>query len=315
MRHARRTARSNPRAPTTPKNPTLVLVRRFDPTGEELSRWEPLYRDDGDIAFFSPPKAKAAALAPPSDAGLHVGDLIVTVPAEAVSGIEEYATGLYVVTPNGVKTAPKPFEFVDRGGSWLSVWGQDAERMLSLSVNVDRKRKTMAACECAETVLHLVPAGEGRPREAVETAVAWCRDAASTTHVKQAAASAQAFASEVAHEASKAMGPASNVLGAYYAATAATKAASVVVYHEPSGAVVSAASAVNFVAGTPNLATFQRLAPLVEKWIPLPVVLLTWLGNGDAIPFDPSMVPTVPTGPRENPRRGRRHNARHRGRR
>jgi hypothetical protein len=65
MRHARRTARSNPRAPTTPKNPTLVLVRRFDPTGEELSRWEPLYRDDGDIAFFSPPKAKAAALAPP----------------------------------------------------------------------------------------------------------------------------------------------------------------------------------------------------------------------------------------------------------
>lgn len=37
-----------------------------------------------------------------------------------------------------------------------------------------------------------------------------------------------------------------------------------------------------------NMAAGRRaLAPLVERWIPLPVVLLSILGHPDAIPFDP----------------------------
>ena len=319
MRHARRTARRNPRrnprAPTTPKHPTLVLVRRFDPTAEGPAPWEVLLRDaDGSPAVFSPKGAKVAALRKPStganavahggdDLDLHVGDLIATVPLEYASPltIGEHATGLYVVTPDGVEAAPKHDEFTERGGSWLSVWGQDAERMLSLSINVDRKRLAMAACECAETVLPVVYPGEERPRRAIEAAVAWCRGAATIAQVLEAIGGANAFAGEEAYAASKANAYATNakVWGAAAAARAAAFAACVVLYDNPVSPVVSAANALKEVFGTPRETTYQRLAPIVEKWVPLPVAILSALGYRDPIPFDPG---TVPTGPRENPR-------------
>jgi hypothetical protein len=250
----------------------VVLVRRFDPTGEELARWEVLVRDeDGRPEFFSPPKAKAAALAPPRNADLHIGDLIATMPAEA-AGHDEYATGLYVVTPDGVKAAPKPPGgiVVGLGGPWLTTWGQNACVMLLAAAGVERRRLVMAACDCAETVLHLVPAGEDRPRKAVETARAWCRGEASTAAATSAAkaAAAATFASPVSASAS----------AASYA------------FSQPVFAFVAAREA-----------TLRALAPLVERWIPLPVVLLSTLGYPDAIPFDPSTVPASPTGPRENP--------------
>jgi hypothetical protein len=265
----------------------VVLVRRFDPTGEELARWEVLVRDeDGRPEFFSPPKAKAAALAPPRNADLHIGDLIATMPAEA-AGHDEYATGLYVVTPDGVKAAPKPPGgiVVGLGGPWLTTWGQNACVMLLAAAGVERRRLVMAACDCAETVLHLVPAGEDRPRKAVETARAWCRGEASTAAATSAAkaAAAATFASPDAASAD---------------ATATASYA----FSQPVFAFVAACNAAG--SGTPREATLRALAPLVERWIPLPVVLLSTLGYPDAIPFDPGMVPaspTVPEVPRKNP--------------
>jgi hypothetical protein len=46
--------------------------------------------------------------------------------------------------------------------------------------------------------------------------------------------------------------------------------------------------------GTPEAPTFLSFAPLVERWIPLPVVLLSLLGYPNAIPFNLSMVAVGP---------------------
>ena len=269
MNHVRRTARRNPQEM---QDPTAVLVRRFDPTGEDLSVWEPLARDaDGSIAFLSPPKAKAAALAPPSDADLHVGDIIVTVPAEALSGIEEHATGLYVVTPDGVKAASEPPK--DLGGPWLARWGQDAERMLGAASKskADSRRLVMAACDCAETVLHLVPAGADLPRAATEASRAWCLGQMDLGQVKAASETVAPSKSGYAGTARCA------VSGAAWSVSTAC-------YDEEArGELVKcaawcAAEAVRITNGTPNEVTLRSFAPLVERWIPLPVVLLSWLG-------------------------------------
>jgi hypothetical protein len=252
----------------------VALVRRFDPSGEELARWEVIYRDgDGHPEFFSPPAAKKAALNPTYDAGLHVGDLIVTVPAEAVSGIEEYATGLYVVTPDGVKAAPKPPE--DLGGPWLARWGEDAHVMLRASLAVDRRRLVMAACDCAETVLRLVPAGEDRPHKAIKTARAWCRGEASINNVRATSSAAR----DAGHNTACA-----------YAAHAASSAARAA-FDASAPAAHHTAVAAFYADGTPHEAALRALAPLVERWIPLPVVLLSRLKYPDAIPFGPDTVP------------------------
>ena len=277
MRHASRPSRRNPRARPAPKNPTVVLVRRFDPSGEDLPRWDVLVRDeDGRPEFFSQTAAKKAALNPPTTgdgADLHIGDLIATMPAEA-AGYDEHATGLYVVTPDGVKAAPVPGE--ELSGPWLTSWGQDAYDMLLASSGVKRHRLAMAACDCAEAVLHLVPAGEDLPQKAIGTARAWCRGEASIDDVRDAADAAASYAADARVSAFAA------------AASVSSDTAYVAAAH----AAIYAAKA----NGAPREATYRDLAPLVERWIPLPVVLLARLGYPDAVPFDPSMVPVGPRG-------------------
>ena len=303
MMQRHHTVRRNPRARPAPKHPMVVLVRRFDPSGEELSRWEVLVRDvDGAIAFLSRPKAKAAALHPPQDADLHVGDLIVTVLAEAAAFPEEHATELYVVAPDGVKAAPEPPKELAEG--WLVTWGQDAGEMLRASAAVDRRRVVMAGCDCAETVLHIIPAADLRPREAIETARAWCRGDATLDSVYSDEQAAAAAANEAGRRKRDDIRTAAN------AAWAAA--------HNASGGSSSYDGPVHFAAhaayehnGANHEATLHALAPLVERWIPLPVVLLSTLGYPDAIPFDLSAVPTASTTPRENPRsRSRRRRRR-----
>lgn len=306
-------ARRNPAA-RTPKNPMVVVVRRFDPSGEELTTWAPLYGDDEGVTLFSPTKAKAAALAPPRDADLHVGDLIVTVPAEAVSGIEEYATGLFVVTPDGVERAPKLASGIS--GSWLIGWGESAWVMLRAARKVDRRRLTMAACDCAETVPHFVPAGEERPRIAIQTARAWCFNRASTDDVRAAANAVDAFTS-----AGFAYGTNYLVDRAACAAASAASSAARAASDLDGGGIFGAFGGADYDAanasfpGTPRETTYRALAPLVERWIPLPVVLLSRLGYPNAIPFNPSLVPGSSTGPRENPRRNQHPTARRRAHR
>jgi len=81
-------------------------------------------------------------------------------------------------------------------GDWLE-W-------LVVRLDIDRKLAVTARCRIARTVLHLVPAGEDRPRVAIETAEAWVRGDATEEQAHDAAyaaanaAYAAAFAAFVA---------------------------------------------------------------------------------------------------------------------
>lgn len=77
---------------------------------------------------------------------------------------------------------------------WKSCPRGDWMLWLAARVDVDRKQLVMAACACARLVLHLVPAGEDRPRKAIEAAEAWCRGEVSLAKVRRAANAAYAAA-------------------------------------------------------------------------------------------------------------------------
>ena len=147
--------------------------------------------------------------------------------------------------------APAPFT--------LAFWegdGADAEAMLRACERVDRRRLVLAACACARTVLHLVPAGEDRPRVAIETAERWARGEATLDEVQRAREAAW---------------------GAYYDddATAATYAAAY---------AAAAATAVDYTAATAT-ATARALAPIVRAHIPLSVAVCAALGLSDPLPI------------------------------
>ena len=268
--------------------PLTVLVKRYEE--DSLSPWEPLARDaEGVVTFASTEDASNAALNPPAETGLAVGDMLVVVPLGAVSPltIDSHTTALYVVTPEGVQAAPTPPEAL--GGPWLARWGQDAYAMLLASSAVDRRRLVLASGDCAETVLHFVPAGEDRPRRALEVARAWCRGDASLDDVRSAEAAAKAVGTT-----------ASTLTAVFFAAVAPTYVCAVAATPDASSAA-GIATGGPFSAGwanstavanrTPKESTYLALAPLVRRWIPLPVVLLSGLGYPDAIPFDPAAVP------------------------
>ena len=93
---------------------------------------------------------------------------------------------------------------------------------------------------------------------------------------------------------------------AAYATAAAYAAASFAAAAAASATDADAAYAASNASGTPRESTHRALAPLADRWIPLPVVLLSRLGYPEAVPFDPSTVPVDDANPRENPRRSSR---------
>lgn len=80
-----------------------------------------------------------------------------------------------------------------------------------------------AAADCAAAVLDLIPAGEGRPRAAVETARRWCTGQATAAECWAAADAANAAAA--VHAASTAAAAAARAAFAANASHAATYAA------------------------------------------------------------------------------------------
>ena len=107
--------------------------------------------------------------------------------------------------------------------------------------DVDRRRLVLAACACARTALPHVPAGEDRPRIAIETAERWAHgDETVTFSDVRSAASASADAATDAdaastYAASAAAVSAADTASATYAARAAgfTECARIVRTHFP----------------------------------------------------------------------------------
>ena len=81
----------------------------------------------------------------------------------------------------GDRTAAQAYTDCERA-EWM-LW-------VATRIDIDRKLLVLAACACAETALKYVPAGEDRPRKAIETARAWCAGKATLDDVVATSAAA-----------------------------------------------------------------------------------------------------------------------------
>lgn len=316
---ARRRPRSNPEAESF-----VVLVKRYvhgNEDDKELSRWAPLaVGSDGLVLFDTEAQAVSFASAPQGAVDLSVGDMIVVVPLEYAGelAVADGARWLGVVAPDGVKPAPRAPEKL--GGPWLQRWGVRADAMLDSVLNMDRGRLAMAACDCAETVVHVVPEHEASLRDALRAIRSWCRGEGSTRELYHARDDVSSLWYRANREEER-WGRQSAEFRAARARADAINATLTALYvvtdpdgwspHQSARTTLGNVASVGQRLGQRRDDVYASLAPLVERWIPLPVALLeqcTELGEPEAIPFDTSMVPTVP---RENPRNGQRHSARH----
>ena len=144
---------------------------------------------------------------------------------------------------------------------WVTAWQTctDARWMLHAAARVaDRPRIVLAACACARTVLDRVPAGEDRPRVAIETAERWARGEATTEDVRRAAREARSYAAAYAT--------------AYATATAATVADAYAAY-AAAAAVAAAAAAADAQRASSRAKHLATLADVVREAIPLDKVL------------------------------------------
>ncbi len=138
-----------------------------------------------------------------------------------------------------------------------------------------RQAIVLAACDCARTSLMYVPAGEDRPRLAVEAAEAWCRGEATVEEVRHAYAAANAaYANAAAYAAYAAYAAvyAANaaVYAAVYAANAAARAAANAAADAADAAARAAANAAARAAG--RVTGHAEMARLIRARIACPVL-------------------------------------------
>ena len=150
-------------------------------------------------------------------------------------------------------------------GDWM-LW-------LSGKIDIDRKLIVLAACACAEPALAFVPAGEDRPRRAIEVARAWCADAATLDDVRANAANA-AYAVDAyaaAYAAANAANAADAATAAAYAANAAAaaaaNAAANAAYATAAAAAASAAAYAAYAAAAASAAASAASAEMKTKII------------------------------------------------
>ena len=134
-----------------------------------------------------------------------------------------------------------------------------ADWMLWLADRVmARKPVVLAACACARTALQYVPAGEDRPRVAIETTEAWARGEVTIAEVRTADAAAYA----AAYAAYAAYAAAGSALAAYAAAAAAY--AAVAAYVDAAYAAYAAADAAADADATARKVALAQMADLVR---------------------------------------------------
>jgi len=167
----------------------------------------------------------------------------------------------------GRKTPEKAWKKCGHGDWLLWIVGR---------LGVDRKTIVLAACACARTALKYVPAGEDRPRIAIETAEAWTRGEATMGQVRKAAHAATSAAYYAATDAAADAAYVATPAAYYAAADAAAHAA----YYAAADAAAdaayvatSAASAVNAAYAADCYATaHKQMADIVRKIIPFSVI-------------------------------------------
>ncbi len=71
--------------------------------------------------------------------------------------------------------------------AWVACPHPDWLLTIAVRIGVDRRLLVAALCDCAETALPHLPAGETRPAEAIRVARQWTQGEASTSEVRAAA--------------------------------------------------------------------------------------------------------------------------------
>jgi hypothetical protein len=160
------------------------------------------------------------------------------------------------------KTLQEVWEKCERG-DWL-LWL--AGRMEGKSGWHTRQQIVLAACACAETALKYIPAGEDRPRLAIEVARRWAAGGAEIAEVRQAAADAYASASAYAAYSADAAYAAGYAAG--YAAYAAAYDADAV--SDASAAAAYAAAAAAAYGNDASTRSRKELADIVRRELPDP---------------------------------------------
>ncbi len=169
-------------------------------------------RPDAEVVEYV--DAEAIGDAPWTNAGTHtddVRDVLASLDRDP-QRVYRVAVDLYVVDRRGDLVAlPRPeWRYDADAREWsaahdlATAWRdcRDARWMLNAVADVvPRQSLVLAACACARTVLHLVPAGETRPLRAIEVAEAWCRGEATLDEVRAAADAAWVAASAAARGA------------------------------------------------------------------------------------------------------------------
>jgi hypothetical protein len=175
----------------------------------------------------------------------------------------------------GRKTPKKAWETCKRG-DWL-LWIAD-------KLNVGRKLLVLAACACARTALKYVPAGEERPRLAIEAAERWADNPTEKNKVAAAAAWAAARAAGDAGAAAAARAAAGAAAAARAAAWTAGDAGAAAAARAAAGAAAAwaaaAARAAAWTAGDAGAAAgaaawaaaHKDMAKIVRKIIPFSVI-------------------------------------------
>ena len=147
---------------------------------------------------------------------------------------DHWSESLLSVGPRHVRACAEALEWAlgypTREAAWKACERSDWLFWYAGRLGVARELVVLAACACARTALQYVPAGEDRPRVAIETAEAWCRGEATLSQVRSAADDAAAYAVYAAGDAAYAADAAASVVdaaadAAAYAADAAAFAA------------------------------------------------------------------------------------------
>ena len=133
--------------------------------------------------------------------------------------------------------------------AWLACPRADWLLWLAPRIGIDKNLIILAACDVAESVLHLVPENEERPRKAIETARAFVANKATIEEAHAAARAAYTASNEAAD--TSAVNAVDNVVYTAYAAYA--------IIHDAPDAARHAAF---------NTNTSQELSNIVRKRIP-----------------------------------------------
>ena len=204
-------------------------------------------RPDAEVVEYV--DAEAIGDAPWTNAGTHtddVRDVLASLDRDP-QRVYRVAVDLYVVDRRGDLVAlPRPeWRYDADAREWsaahdlATAWRdcRDARWMLNAVADVvPRQSLVLAACACARTVLHLVPAGETRPLRAIEVAEAWCRGEATLDEVRAAADAAWVAAWAAADAAAAAIAAASAATRVQHLAALADVVRGVI----PTAAVVAA---------------------------------------------------------------------------